>query len=576
MSYRNKCISSLLFLLLYFAPLGAQYSGQRAAVTLNSYAEFANLVVSRAGTWRHTFNQANRLLNDYYMGTILDITYLAQDDQNLDDIKLAYQNAKADGEEHLMEAYRLPLGQKALEIVQTLEELKSLKDQLEEFMRAKYFKTDQVYGIDQLHKVEKLERTLKLQRNALNELILKTHKDYRLHLVDRELNNVYGMLDAWHRTSDNLIENANSHNIEDSKHKLKLLKDIQQKLRDISTGKNGLFLKKDTEKYHPVIDSILIASDEFIYQADMYFKSFTGSKSFSECGRPYRSTNDNYYGKSNKAQLEITRQSNEFIILTKEEYVNFVGEPALFEVLDPRRHASPVNVPSLYVTVPRIVPEASIVPPIAKIEREAPKTPKAEENNKVVSKNPFDYAAPNNVVLLLDVSGSMQSPEKLPMMRKTLQLLLPKMDGEDRISVVAYSDHAKVVLPPTPATNIDEILNALEETGTGTYTNINDGIKTAYIEAHDMFQEGANNQVILATDGQFPVEEATLRLIGKKASVRNISLSVFYFDRVEQLSIKDKMKKITTAGNGGYYFIQKDNMMPTLLERLTAVKQGVE
>lgn len=112
-------------------------------------------------------------------------------------------------------------------------------------------------------------------------------------------------------------------------------------------------------------------------------------------------------------------------------------------------------------------------------------------------------APTNNLVFLLDVSGSMDDPDKLPLLKKGLSLLVNEMRPNDKIAIVVYAGAAGVVLKPTSGKNKEQILEALENLEAGGSTAGGEGIKLAYKLAKDNFVSNGNNRVILATVGVF-------------------------------------------------------------------------
>ncbi len=171
----------------------------------------------------------------------------------------------------------------------------------------------------------------------------------------------------------------------------------------------------------------------------------------------------------------------------------------------------------------------------------------------------FEDLPPNNLVFLLDVSGSMNRPEKLPLLKKALTLLIGQMRDIDRIAMVVYAGAAGLVLPPTPCNEKQKIINALERLNAGGSTAGGAGIRLAYAVAKEHFDPLANNRVILATDGDFNVgpssDSALVRLIEDKRD-DGIYLTVLGFGMG---NYKDsKMEKLADSGNGNYAYI--DNL----------------
>lgn len=161
-----------------------------------------------------------------------------------------------------------------------------------------------------------------------------------------------------------------------------------------------------------------------------------------------------------------------------------------------------------------------------------------------------------NLVFLLDVSGSMDSPDKLPLMQKAFIMLTENLNTNDRISIVTYAGMERVVLQGARGDETMKIVSALEDLYAGGSTAGAAGIQKAYDLAEEYFIEGGNNRVILATDGDLNVgmssEGELTRLIEKKRK-NGVHLSVLGFGTG---NIKDnKMEALADNGNGNYAYI---------------------
>ncbi len=162
----------------------------------------------------------------------------------------------------------------------------------------------------------------------------------------------------------------------------------------------------------------------------------------------------------------------------------------------------------------------------------------------------------SNLVFLLDVSGSMGSPDKLPLLKSALGLLVDNMRERDRVAIVVYAGAAGLVLPSTSGEHKDRILAALEELRAGGSTAGAQGIELAYRVARQNFIRGGNNRVILATDGDFNVGVSSdgelTRLIEKKRK-QGVFLTVLGFGTGNYQDAK--MEKLADNGNGNHAYI---------------------
>jgi Ca-activated chloride channel family protein len=163
---------------------------------------------------------------------------------------------------------------------------------------------------------------------------------------------------------------------------------------------------------------------------------------------------------------------------------------------------------------------------------------------------------PRNLVFLLDVSGSMTPPDKLPLVKTAMRMLVDTLTPADRVSIVVYAGASGLVLEPTSGDRKPEIQKAIAELQPGGSTNGAAGIQLAYDIAAKSFMKGGINRVILATDGDFNVgvtsQGELVRLIGEKRE-KGIFLSVL---GVGTGNLKDStMEKLADKGNGNYAYL---------------------
>ncbi|MCY4450921.1 MAG: von Willebrand factor type A domain-containing protein [Immundisolibacterales bacterium] len=166
-------------------------------------------------------------------------------------------------------------------------------------------------------------------------------------------------------------------------------------------------------------------------------------------------------------------------------------------------------------------------------------------------------AAPRaNLVFLVDTSGSMDAPNKLPLLVNSLKLLLGALAPEDRVAIVTYAGSAGTVLPPTPVTEGGRILAALDRLDAGGSTAGAEGIRQAYLLAERHFVEGGVNRVILATDGDFNVGVTSLEELESFVSRKRaggVFLSVLGFGMGNYRD--DLMQRLAQHGNGNAAYI---------------------
>ena len=163
---------------------------------------------------------------------------------------------------------------------------------------------------------------------------------------------------------------------------------------------------------------------------------------------------------------------------------------------------------------------------------------------------------PRNLVFLVDTSGSMMTPQKLPLVKASLAMLVPNLTGKDRVAIVAYAGEAGLVLPATSGADTETIIEAIARLEAGGSTNGAGGLVLAYQIAREHVLKGGVNRVVLATDGDFNVgvtnQGDLVRLIEEQRE-SGVTLSVLGFGMG---NLKDStMEKLADTGNGNYAYI---------------------
>ena len=175
--------------------------------------------------------------------------------------------------------------------------------------------------------------------------------------------------------------------------------------------------------------------------------------------------------------------------------------------------------------------------------------------------------ATNNLVLLLDVSGSMNSPAKLPVLKESVIQLLEMMREEDQISIVVFSGKPRILLKPVSFQDKERITKAIQSLRPAGNTDANAGIRLAYKMADENYLRGGNNRIILATDGEFGINDDSRKLIERFAG-QDIFLSVFNFGKANSTS--ENLKTVAATGKGTYQFISRDNVEINLIREVKA------
>lgn len=163
---------------------------------------------------------------------------------------------------------------------------------------------------------------------------------------------------------------------------------------------------------------------------------------------------------------------------------------------------------------------------------------------------------PSNLVFLLDVSGSMDSPNKLPLVKTSLKMLVDQLRPVDHVAMVVYAGAAGLVLPSTPGDQKQKIKDAIDQLDAGGSTAGGEGIKLAYSIARQNFKKQGNNRIIMATDGDFNVglsSDKDMEALIEEERQSGVSISILGFGMG---NYKDsKMELLADKGHGNYAYI---------------------
>ncbi|MEL7342974.1 MAG: VWA domain-containing protein, partial [Bacteroidota bacterium] len=182
----------------------------------------------------------------------------------------------------------------------------------------------------------------------------------------------------------------------------------------------------------------------------------------------------------------------------QETIVASADNRVIAEASTPIESASKTSDTDTLQTAPSIAERLNRI----EIEQASPATPQMVLPAKAaVSQYQIAKAATNHLIFLVDVSSSMNKPEKLPLLQESLYELVKMMRPEDHITLIAYSGKAVIVLEATSSAKEDYIFRNLSTLSTGGKTNVSKGLKLAYKLAQKHYVPGGNNRVILASDG---------------------------------------------------------------------------
>ena len=189
---------------------------------------------------------------------------------------------------------------------------------------------------------------------------------------------------------------------------------------------------------------------------------------------------------------------------------------------------------------------------------------------------------PANLVFLVDVSGSMTDPDKLPLVKKTLRILTEQLRPQDKVTLITYASGEQLVLPPTSGKDKDTILRAVNALEAGGATSGERALRMAYEQAEKAYVKNGINRIILATDGDFNVGVAdteTLKSLVAEKRKSGISLSTLGYGTGNYNEAM--MEQIADAGDGNYSYIDSEKEAKKVLRHqltstLATVAQDVK
>lgn len=254
---------------------------------------------------------------------------------------------------------------------------------------------------------------------------------------------------------------------------------------------------------------------------------------------------------------------NQLVGQSNTQFLFYTEEPMFFEVEEKERVRE--LIPTIAVKSDTVVVKKPIRPEVDKV---TPVTkPVVVFDEKDITN--LDGALPNNIIIMMDVSASMKITGKLPLLKESILHLVDIMRPEDRISLIAYSGEAVILIANAGIENKDAIKTVLDTLHSSGGTDILKGLEFGFLTAKNSFMKKGNNRIIIATDGEFGVKNNLLEFVEQK-SAEEIYLSVFQFNDVKNNKENSAMAMLSIAGRGSYHTITSSE------EALTVLMQEVK
>ncbi len=450
--------------------------------------------------------------------------------------------------EYIPATFRYDLNEQVGRIERTMNAINSLSKELESYAKSDRHKTD----IDMQAAYKLLEKGEKLfeKINTTAEEIQFTLETASFHFQQPSDENPYvrhrDQLKSLVDNSRQILENVKNGNRQAlSGLRNQLLQTIEHIKKEEAVSLQRVRIYGEDVGPDPYIryDFVLQLAKGIADHSRDYMQADAENSTYAPHGPGYYYYNKRLAFSFNRYGRGIVLQYNKFVDSSKVRLIKMIEAPHWFKV-----HRLKED---------QIQPGTDIEIPIAGAEEIAPPAP--------TPSSPLEGYASNNLVFLLDVSSSMNTTEKLELLKSSMKHLVSLMRPEDHVAIVKYSGAAQVVLETASSTEKARIFEAIDNLEPGGRSNIETGLRMAYDVLNEAYINQGNNKIILATDGAFETGKKTLKYIDGQAS-NNRMLSIFFFGKREEPNQKVRLVEMTNKGKGNYSHIKSGNANAIMIE----------
>lgn len=520
------------------------------AFALNSYIEFVNNAV-------RVSKSIPRMCESYNRSAISGLENGRKPSRfhhDYPDVPLSYYESAIFNSKYVPVQYRYVLNKQAKQLWQVFEELENSLKQLE---LSTYGKSEIEPTYDfifsTLKRIAHLIDQFNYQSDQLYNNIKLVYNSYSKDQSDPWVKTGSGMTALMDESRD-IVEKMYSY-IRDSSGVLPVVDNLNTLARQAYVNKHDNLDPINASRYGTSTDKIERYYNEII----------DGAKKIGELSQLGFEANPSKSATAPQIYDKFVYQYNHLIEFYFTNLVEVLDEEvSKFEYFNPYVSYNPT---SLLKHQKKMIFYDFVSPPD---KPQVPKQPEPDEETKSENVDDLyvsmDGYAINHLVLLLDVSSSMSSEDRLPLLKESLIRLLSIMRDEDKISIVVYSEKARAILKGVSCTS-SKVVKELEKLNSEGTTHFNQGMELAYEVADKYFIENGNNRIILATDGQFNIGNAQYKFIEEQAA-KDIAMSVFYFGNQDTPS--ENMMKMAEAGKGKYSHITPENAELVLVKEAKA------
>lgn len=435
----------------------------------------------------------------------------------------------------------------------TIRQINLTGKELDKYLESKGYEKDGMEkGFEKLKKMQSLSRSYLVRHEDLHSVLLNVWYDFYVKKRGRNISylvlTMNRILSQIHVVYLDLGYDPGYHDC--NKH-LREVNEMLNSLRERSKNDSLVLGSKDYEVFIAPLDT-------------NYFAEY-GDKSTLDFFRRYNSG--------------IVKDINQKIIPA---FNNFIKEKQLLcikgKTEPPFYTAFTLPVTKTDLTVKIENPDIKITNP--KILSPAVKRDSLSQDSAKVAEKPKEKAnllegfATNNLIFLLDVSGSMKAGGRMDTLKSAMRYIVEEMRPEDRIGIVTYSGNAQVLLPPTPTSRKDKILPVFDRLKGEGKSNLRMGLDYAYTQMMSSKIKHGNNRIIVVTDGAIPITDDLKVLIGGYVD-DDITLSVFLMGSVTDPNVNaSKLTELAATGKGNFTALTRSNSRSSMLKEAQALRRA--
>tara|TARA_B110000459_G_scaffold26201_1_gene25523 strand:+ start:16729 stop:18384 length:1656 start_codon:yes stop_codon:yes gene_type:complete len=317
-----------------------------------------------------------------------------------------------------------------------------------------------------------------------------------------------------------------------------------QKVESLNELKRAGRFQLDVSVLKDKLDAILGTANQIAYWAEQYLQS---NQSEQEVSVILNAAINNFnYGEDAQG---CSGSYNSLVSQSNNEYLYFTEEPIYFAVNQQQRAEDAVEkipIKKELTGTGNVEEQSIILEEISTLEQVA-----IFDATDIHS---LDGSLSNNLIIMMDVSASMKISGKLPLLKSSINHLVDIMRSEDRLSLIAYSGKATVLIENAgfeDKTLIKYVLDTLHSSGG---TDIEKGLILSYEMALSHFMDEGNNRIIIATDGEFGVSQNLMEFVQSEQK-NNVALSIFHFIESKKFSPNTSLERLAEMGKGSYKII---------------------